>query len=387
MATFHIRPNHILQYDICVYGVRFRETSGLPATPANIKRVTAQVKKINAQLALGTFEYRDFFPHSKKVLAFEALKREKTGNPDDPFFLPFAEHWFNLHAPAWKKSYRKAVTGDLKRHLFPHFGNWRLTQITREAALAFRNELLRKTRADGSRQLGNNRINGLMILLGAILRYARDELDIPFVLGPVKPLRTDPTDPRPLTLPEVEKFLSVVDPFYRDYYIVRLFTGMRGCEMSGLRDKDLDFDHRLIRVRAAWVQGEMTDLKTQYSRRDIPMIAPVYDALQRARAKTQGKGGLVFLNPFDRPIDNRWLAQKAWYPALRKADLRRRNPHQSRHTAAVLHLAAHENPGYISRILGHSSSKLLFDVYAPYIHNATRQDGSAFEAMVSPHFS
>ena len=126
----------------------------------------------------------------------------------------------------------------------------------------------------------------------------------------------------------------------------------------------------------------MTDLKTHYSRRDIPMIGPVYDALKRATEASQGKHTLVFVNHLNRPIDNRWLAQKAWYPTLKKIGIKSRSPHQSRHTAAVLHFAAHESPVFISRMLGHSSCKLLFEVYAPYIHNAARQDGCAFENMI-----
>lgn len=39
MANLRIRPNGVIQYDVCIYGVRFRETSGLKATPKNIKIV------------------------------------------------------------------------------------------------------------------------------------------------------------------------------------------------------------------------------------------------------------------------------------------------------------------------------------------------------------
>ncbi|MEJ2911780.1 hypothetical protein [Pseudoalteromonas sp. C12FD-1] len=73
---------------------------------------------------------------------------------------------------------------------------------------------------------------------------------------------------------------------------------------------------------------------------------------------------------------------KAVYPTLKKAGLARRRPYETRHTAAVLHIAAHENPLYISHMLGHSVTRLLFEVYAPYVANASRQDGFAFNEMM-----
>ena len=67
MANLRIRPNGVIQYEVCIYGVRFRETSGLKATPKNIKIAKEVVKRLNAELALGTFEYRDFFPESRQI--------------------------------------------------------------------------------------------------------------------------------------------------------------------------------------------------------------------------------------------------------------------------------------------------------------------------------
>ncbi|MFC1518927.1 hypothetical protein ACFL6Z_04325, partial [Pseudomonadota bacterium] len=65
------------------------------------------------------------------------------------------------------------------------------------------------------------------------------------------------------------------------------------------------------------------------------------------------------------------------YPTLIKAGLKRRRAYETRHTAAELHIAALENPLYISQMLGHSDTRLLFDVYAPYVANASRTDGNA----------
>ncbi|WP_187147884.1 hypothetical protein [Halorhodospira halophila] len=49
----------------------------------------------------------------------------------------------------------------------------------------------------------------------------------------------------------------------------------------------------------------------------------------------------------------------------------------------MLHLAAGENPLFVSRLLGHSSTKMLFERYAPFVANALGDDGSAFEAMMA----
>lgn len=86
MANIRVRPNGIIQYDFCIYGVRFRETSGLKATPKNLKFTKDIVKRLNAELALGTFEYRDFFPKSKKVAKFEILQRTKKSRKPLPLF-------------------------------------------------------------------------------------------------------------------------------------------------------------------------------------------------------------------------------------------------------------------------------------------------------------
>ena len=46
-------------------------------------------------------------------------------------------------------------------------------------------------------------------------------------------------------------------------------------------------------------------------------------------------------------------------------------------------LASGENPEYIRRQLGHANVQMLFTVYSRYVPNLTRQDGSAFTALLS----
>lgn len=81
------------------------------------------------------------------------------------------------------------------------------------------------------------------------------------------------------------------------------------------------------------------------------------------------------------------MTKRVWYPLLSYLGLTKRRPYQTRHTAATLLLASGENPEWVARLLGHSSTEMLFNVYSRYIPNATRQDGSAFDRLIQQQTS
>ena len=53
-----------------------------------------------------------------------------------------------------------------------------------------------------------------------------------------------------------------------------------------------------------------------------------------------------------------------------------------RHTFATLHIAAKENISWVSKSLGHSSVEITLKRYNRFVPNLTREDGSAFEAIM-----
>ena len=77
------------------------------------------------------------------------------------------------------------------------------------------------------------------------------------------------------------------------------------------------------------------------------------------------------------------LRDHAWYPTLKKAELRRRTMYQTRHTFASNALAAGEAPSWVAAMLGHTTPEMLFTVYARFIPNRTRRDGSALLARMT----
>ena len=61
--------------------------------------------------------------------------------------------------------------------------------------------------------------------------------------------------------------------------------------------------------------------------------------------------------------------------------------YQTRHTFASNALAAGEAPSWVAAQLGHTTPEMLFTVYARFIPNRTRRDGSALLARMTDEAS
>lgn len=386
MAHIRIRPNGRIQFDMHLYGCRFREGSKLMATPKNLTKAKAMLKKMNAEIDLGSFQYRDYFPKSKKVAKFEQLQRDKHPDREYPFFNDFANQWFERKKGAWKNSYKSTIRNTLDKYLIPEFGNTLVNDITLSQIDYFRQELMEIMKDCDTRQLSNRRINFLLWPVIAIISLAAEECKFEYPLRRYKALKEEKAESHPMTIEEVRKFLDKVPQEWKDYFIIRFWTGIRSCEIHGLEWQHIDFEHRLIRIRQNWVNGEVCDVKTPKSRRDLKMCDTIYEAFKRIKDSSEAGyapySDFVFTGKSGVPLDTHYISKALWYPTLIKAGLKRRRAYETRHTAAVLHIAALENPLYISQMLGHSDTRLLFDVYAPYVANASRTDGNAFDTLM-----
>ena len=218
--------------------------------------------------------------------------------------------------------------------------------------------------------------------LRSILNEGADRYDFKSPMRGIKSLKVPRSQVEPLTLEEVQRFLAAVREDFRPYYTVRFFTGMRTGEVDGLKWKYVDFERRQILMRETYVMGWENYTKNDYSQREIAMSGPVYDAL-REQQKRSGERTFVFCTAQGKPLDYNNVAKRVWHPLLRHLGLTPRKPYQTRHTAATLWLATGENPEWIARQMGHATTEMLFRVYSRYVPNITRQDGSAFEALLS----
>ena len=356
MASIQLRKETgTLILDFYFQGKRCREQTALTDTPSNRKRLAKVLAKIEEEISLCTFNYRQFFPSSKNAAKFdrvEALDASLTtvaaavemAGKATPLFKDFADTWFGEKSIEWRTSHKKTVRDDIDKRLVPRFGDKAVGSITKADILAFRADLA-KAQARGKQQtLSNPRINKILNPLRQILCEAADRFDFRTPFHNIKQLKVKRTDVDPFSLEEVKTIINTVRADFKQYFTVRFFTGMRTGEVHGLKWKNVDFEGRLLMVRETIVDGEEGDPKTDSSRRDIHMSQLVYDALKAQEAGTRALSPYVFCNSEGKPLDYKNVTNRVWKPLLRHLGLKVRRPYQCRHTAATLWLGSGENP-------------------------------------------
>lgn len=384
MATVNNRNNK-LYIDFRYFGKRCREQTTLADTKQNRKRLESFVKKLEAEIHLGSFRYEKYFPKSKKLEHFKSLELIKEANShqnSSDTFDKFSQIWIMEKKPEWRASQIENVVDIFRIYLTPYFGNLPLNLINKAMIMTFRSKLV--SEGNNGRKLSASRINHIMTPLRMVLTEASDRFDFDSPWKNIKPLPETRSDINPFTIEEVMQIINTVRADFKAYYTVRFFTGMRTGEIDGLPWKNIDLERKQIIINQAIVNGKVGKTKTSASNRTIQMNQLVYDALinhKNNNAHIQSE--FVFCTRNGTPLNHRNVTRRVWYPLLNYLGLDKRNPYQSRHTTATLWLASGESPEWIARQMGHSTTKMLFTTYSRFVPNLTRQDGSALDKLLS----
>lgn len=332
MASLRSRDDTgMLFFDLRWNGKRYRARTEVLDTPEGRRDLEPKLRQVNAAIKAGTFSLAAYFPE----LEPRKLREDAPAPPVAPMaaaavsavhagltFATFAEQWFSEFKVGWRKTYVVTVRGILDQHLLPRFGAQPVAGVSRALILDFRVHLSKvRGRRPGSK-LSPARINTIMLILRQILQEGADRYQFQMPMERLKPLKVPKSDVMPFTVEQTHLLINSIRKDYRNYLIVRFFTGMRSGEIHGLKWKWVDFEHRLILVREAFVGGEDEYTKTDSSQRDIPMSSLVYEAL-REQHKATGTMTYVFCNRAGEPIDTNNFTKRVWYPLLRYLKLDR----------------------------------------------------------------
>ena len=372
-----------LTIDFRYLNKRCRETTAMEDTPNNRKKLEKAIERMEAEMLLGVFDYAKYFPKSARLAEIKAAENQINAvSSKAPVFSKYCEIWVADKEIEWRSSYAEKIRIVIRKYLTPYFGTISVINIKKSDILGFRSSLAKVTYGNNQECLSPSRINQIMTVLRMILDSASERYDFDSPYKNIKSLKEGRIEVTPFSLEEVQRIITSVRDDFKPYYTIRFFTGMRTSEIDGLQWKNIDLQRREIHIREALVNGVLGGTKTYGSDRTIQMNDRVYQAFLQQKSLNNGKSDFVFCNRDGGPLDYRLVNKRVWHPILRFLGLTPRRAYQTRHTAATLWLAAGENPEWVARQLGHSTTEMLFRVYSRYIPNVTRRDGSAFEAML-----
>ncbi|MBN7505259.1 tyrosine-type recombinase/integrase [Mycobacteroides abscessus] len=252
----------------------------------------------------------------------------------------------------------------VRNHLKPRLGSQSLTELS----VTTLQRILNKQLSEGSsaRTVGVTRT----VLSAALTRAMREDIVQRNVARLVTLPAWERADITPWTTAETTRFLVAArrERLYPAFLLLALY-GMRRGEVLGLRWSDVDWEHNQIHVRQQLQQiGGKLDVgpvKTNAGKRDLPLLEPVRDALNRLQALSEGidtESDLVFLSEEGTPLWPRNFV-RLFQHIRERVGLRRIKLHHLRHTAATLL----KNLGVPARdaqlILGHAHITTTQQIY------------------------
>ncbi|WP_254884263.1 site-specific integrase [Klebsiella variicola] len=207
----------------------------------------------------------------------------------------------------------------------------------------------------------------------------------------IRPLKKEKTVPDPLLHDEYELFINAITEYHARIWRVAIFTGLRHGEICALAWEDVDLQNGKIYVsRNVTQKGTFCPPKTKAGVRTITLLKPALEALREQFELTGhldatnivfhhreiGKSEQQALRFVFRPkpqskskagFYSRGSISYSWKRGMMLANLRSRDPYQSRHTYACWSLSAGANPSFIASQMGHENAKMVYTVYSKWI--------------------
>jgi integrase len=344
------------------------------------RRLAIEVaKKIEAKLLLGQLDL-----DKKKATRTPTLKEYVLGWADQDRGGNIG--WLDKYARlALKRSTWTVYENLLKVHIIPELGNHALDRISsRDIA----DVIVKKVNSG----LRSQTVKNIKNCLSSILQYAYspdgyiDSNPARGIIVP-KPENEKPArKPNPYSWDERRVVESAFSEHYPEYYplvLTAFRTGLRMGELLALQWKDIDFLGRLILVTRNIAAGKVTTPKSHSGVRQVRMTKQLCDELkglltmrkeQKLRKGWKEVPEWIFCNERGNFLNYNNFLNRIWNRAMEKTGLRRRTPHDMRHTYATLRLSKGDSLAEVSKEMGHSSSDITYRTYYTWLPRESRTD-------------
>lgn len=349
----------MLWIDIRHNGERYRKPLNLENTSKNRRIVEKQIIPI--------IQY--------KILTGEFFKNAI------PTVSEYMKKSFELQKSNRKDRTSKDYKSKFNKHLIPIFGDKKLNEIKGTDITLWQNSMLDK----------NYAIRTIKSIRGMLSTLYEDAIKDEIVeKNPVRfasqlSKRNEnrlKTGTEPFSLLEIQSIIeNTQNEQMRNLYMCLFSTGLRGGEIIALRWNKINFLTKEISIVEQCSKGEFGPPKWE-SYRTVPIIDSLIPFLNSQFKITGDQNSFVFLNKENSHFwDISKITQRYWKNDLIKAKVPYRKLHATRHTFCSTMISSGEDINYVSKIAGHSSTKMTLEKYSKYIPNNIKGFGKAFNVL------
>lgn len=270
------------------------------------------------------------------------------------------------------RQFRPSTEADMlsvfKNHILPHFTGKKVVDIIPRDILTFQTKL----RKELSPATVNKVIKNLRLVLADCL--LNGEIDSN-PCDRIKALKEKTGENNTFTREEIELILANMPEYVRGFFEFLALSGARPNEAIALKWDMVDFDAGLIHIRRGSFRNKVFDeLKTESSKRDIPMVGRLKDLLLRQQKFSSGE--IVFTNSQNKLLEPKYH----YYKAIEAAGLRKRPMYQFRHSFATWLIENNVPINYVAKLLGHAT---IDTTIKRYVKPCKDTNSEKLEALLS----
>jgi integrase len=336
---------------------------------------------VRRKAIIGTIE--QFKTKASAMKACEHLRQNINRETRAPrTFGELATHYIEKELPRKSAYTAEVYRGYLTTWIMPQWAEYSLSDIRTVAVESWLGTL---PLANGSRAKVRNIMSALYS--HAVRWEFFDRNPITLVRQSAKRKQT----PDVLTADELKALLAELSGAYRVMVFVAATTGLRVSELLALRWQDCDFDSGEIRLSRGIVRQRETVMKTEASRKPIPMEAGLADVLMnwRTQCAYNQPQDYIFASVEMDGTQLLWpnsAMEKHIRPACNRASITKHiGWHTLRHSYGTLLKANGEDVATVQALMRHANVSVTMDRYVQAVRSAKRQAQRGIVGLLEPN--